>query len=79
MAKRGRIIEVSTSEEAAEESEQSRGMSDREQSWRYVIFFLELLHFLAPDNVVAHTSNVCGNARKRMQTFHWPGICPPRP
>ena len=28
MAKRDRVIEVSTSEEAAEESEHSRGMSD---------------------------------------------------
>lgn len=33
-SKRGRIIEVSTSEEAGEESERSRGRSDREHSGR---------------------------------------------
>jgi hypothetical protein len=34
MTKRGRVIEVTTSEEAPGESEHSRGTSDREQSWR---------------------------------------------
>ena len=46
MAKRGRVIEVSTSEEAAEESEHSCEMSDRHQSWRYVI--LSRPHFALP-------------------------------
>ena len=36
LPKRSRVIQVSTSEEAAEESEHSRGHSDRERSWRYV-------------------------------------------
>ena len=34
LPKRSRTIEVSTSEEAGEESERNRGQSDREQSWR---------------------------------------------
>lgn len=35
--KRGRVIDDSTSEEAGEESEHSRSMSDRQQSWRLVL------------------------------------------
>ena len=37
LAKRGRVNEVSTLEKAPEESEHNRGMSNRQQSWRYVI------------------------------------------
>ena len=36
LVKRGHVIEVSTSEEAPEELKHSRGMSDQQQSWRYV-------------------------------------------
>lgn len=53
IVKRGRVIEVSTSEEAEEESEHSRGMSDRQQSWRLVTISPLFLHFLASDYVVA--------------------------
>ena len=35
--KRARVIQVSTSEEAEEESLHSRGMSGRQQSWRFVV------------------------------------------
>ena len=35
--KRTRVIEVSTSSEEAEEGEHSKGMSDRQQSLRYVL------------------------------------------
>ena len=34
--KRSWVIEVSTSGEEAEEGDHSEGMSDRQQSWRYV-------------------------------------------
>lgn len=34
MKKRGRVIEVSTSEEAGEESDHSRGITERQPSWR---------------------------------------------
>lgn len=53
IVKRGRVIEVSTSEEAEEESEHIRGMSDRQQSWRLVTISPLFLHFLASVNVAA--------------------------
>lgn len=46
LPKRGRIIEVSTSEEAGEESERSRGQSDREQSWRFAFLSPSFFHLM---------------------------------
>jgi hypothetical protein len=50
LPKRSRAIEVTTSEEEAEESEHNRGHGDREQSWRYGILSPLFFHFdaLAP-------------------------------
>jgi hypothetical protein len=48
LPKQGRVIEVSTSEEAAEELERSRGHSDREQSWGYVFLSRFFFTFWLP-------------------------------
>lgn len=51
LPKRSRVIQVSRSEEAAEETEHSRGHSDREQSWRYVVLSPHFFHFHVRANV----------------------------
>jgi hypothetical protein len=47
LPKRSRVIEVTTSEDVAEESEHSRGHGDREQSWRYVTLSPPFFHINA--------------------------------
>jgi len=58
LPKRVRVIEVSTSEEAGEETEHSRGHSDREQSSRYVFLSPPLFHFNAKVDVYDATDSV---------------------
>ena len=66
IAKRGRVIEVSTSEEAEEESEHSRGIAERQPSWRSVFISP---YFDAHVYVVAGFSNGLGCAETQFARF----------